>query len=180
VSPAWSRSWVPACRPPCSPSNRLSPLPFSEAHTYSIVAWDSATGDLGVAVQSKFPIVGGIVPWARAGVGAIATQSLTNIAYGERGLVLLCAGGRRPTKRSGSSCRPIRCCRTARWVSWTRAAPRRASPALGHSTGPAVGSGAAGRRGRFRGKGQSIMGRGYAAQANIMVSDRTVTTWRRP
>ncbi|MGE5230215.1 MAG: DUF1028 domain-containing protein, partial [Deltaproteobacteria bacterium] len=38
------------------------------AHTYSIVAFDSATGDLGVAVQSKFPNVGGLVPWARAGV----------------------------------------------------------------------------------------------------------------
>jgi hypothetical protein len=62
------------------------------AHTYSIVAWDSASGDLGVAVQSKFPNVGGIVPWARAGVGAIATQSLTNLAYGERGLELLAEG----------------------------------------------------------------------------------------
>ena len=46
------------------------------AHTYSIVAYDSVTGDLGVAVQSKFPNVGGIVPWGRAGVGAVATQSL--------------------------------------------------------------------------------------------------------
>src|SRR2546422_8025118 len=46
------------------------------AHTYSIVAYDSATGDLGVAVQSKFPNVGGLVPWARAGIGAVATQSL--------------------------------------------------------------------------------------------------------
>src|SRR5882672_10053229 len=39
------------------------------AHTYSIVAWDPDNGDLGVAVQSKFPNVGGIVPWAKAGVG---------------------------------------------------------------------------------------------------------------
>ena len=62
------------------------------AHTYSIVAWDSATGDLGVAVQSKFPNVGGIVPWARAGVGAVATQSLGNTAYGERGLDLIAEG----------------------------------------------------------------------------------------
>ena len=62
------------------------------AHTYSIVGWDSATGDLGVVVQSKFPNVGGIVPWARAGVGAVATQSLSNTAYGERGLELLAAG----------------------------------------------------------------------------------------
>ena len=62
------------------------------AHTYSIVAWDSATGDLGVAVQSKFPNVGGIVPWGRAGVGAVATQSLGNTAYGERGLDLIAQG----------------------------------------------------------------------------------------
>jgi hypothetical protein len=59
------------------------------AHTYSIVAYDSATGDLGVAVQSKFPNVGGIVPWGRSGVGAVATQSLGNTAYGERGLDLI-------------------------------------------------------------------------------------------
>jgi hypothetical protein len=43
-----------------------APPHFSKlAHTYSIVAWDSVTGDLGVAVESKFPNVGGIVPWAR-------------------------------------------------------------------------------------------------------------------
>src|SRR6266851_4728926 len=65
-------------------------------HTYSIVAWDSATGDLGVAVQSKFPNVGGIVPWARAGVGAVATQSLANTAYGERGLDLMALGESAP------------------------------------------------------------------------------------
>jgi hypothetical protein len=62
------------------------------AHTYSIVAYDSATGDLGVAVQSKFPNVGGIVPWGRAGIGAVATQSLSNTAYGERGLDLMAQG----------------------------------------------------------------------------------------
>jgi hypothetical protein len=62
------------------------------AHTYSIVAWDPDNGDLGVAVQSKFPNVGGIVPWARAGVGAVATQSLANTAYGERALELMAQG----------------------------------------------------------------------------------------
>src|SRR5437764_15277543 len=59
------------------------------AHTYSIVAYDSATGDLGVAVQSKFPNVGGIVPWAQAEIGAVATQSLGNTDYGEKGRELL-------------------------------------------------------------------------------------------
>ncbi len=57
--------------------------------TYSIVARDPATGDLGVAVQSKFLAVGAVVPWARAGIGAIATQSYANVAYGPDGLGLL-------------------------------------------------------------------------------------------
>ncbi len=60
--------------------------------TYSIVARDPATGDLAVAVQSKFLAVGAVVPWARAGVGAIATQSFANVAYGPDGLALLAAG----------------------------------------------------------------------------------------
>ena len=60
--------------------------------TYSIVARDAATGDLAVAVQSKFLAVGAIVPWARAGVGAIATQAYANAAYGPDGLALLGAG----------------------------------------------------------------------------------------
>ncbi len=60
--------------------------------TYSIVAFDPATGDLGVAVQSKFFGVGSVVPWARAGIGAIATQSQANVAYGPEGLKLLSAG----------------------------------------------------------------------------------------
>ena len=60
--------------------------------TYSIVAFDPASGDLGVAVQSKFFGVGTVVPWARAGVGAIATQSSANITYGQRGLDLLANG----------------------------------------------------------------------------------------
>lgn len=60
--------------------------------TYSIVARDAATGDLGIAVQSKFLAVGAVVPWARAGVGAIATQSFANVAYGPDGLAMLADG----------------------------------------------------------------------------------------
>ena len=60
--------------------------------TFSIVARDPRTGDLGIAVQSKFLGVGAVVPWARAGVGAIATQSLANTSYGPRGLDLLAGG----------------------------------------------------------------------------------------
>ena len=60
--------------------------------TFSIVAFDSVTGDLGVAVQSKFFAVGSVVPWARAGVGAVASQAFGNPTYGPRGLDLLAQG----------------------------------------------------------------------------------------
>ena len=60
--------------------------------TFSIVARDPRTGELGVAVQSRFLAVGSVVPWAKAGVGAIATQSLANTTYGPDGLRLLAAG----------------------------------------------------------------------------------------
>ncbi len=60
--------------------------------TYSIVARDAATGELGVAVQSQAFNTGAAVPWARPGVGAIATQSFTDRRYGWRGLELLEAG----------------------------------------------------------------------------------------
>ncbi len=62
------------------------------AHTYSIVARDARTGELGVAVQSHWFSVGANVPWAEAGVGAVATQSLTDVSYGPLALELLRAG----------------------------------------------------------------------------------------
>lgn len=62
------------------------------ASTFSIAAHDEASGDLGVAVQSKFLAAGALVPWARAGVGAIATQAFINVSYGEEGLSLLGRG----------------------------------------------------------------------------------------
>ena len=61
-------------------------------HTYSIVARDAATGEMGVAVQSHWFSVGSIVTWAEAGVGAIATQSFVDPAYGPRGLDLMKSG----------------------------------------------------------------------------------------
>lgn len=60
--------------------------------TYSIVARDNETGELGVGVQSQAFNTGAAVPWARPGVGAIATQSFTDRRYGYRGLELLAAG----------------------------------------------------------------------------------------
>jgi uncharacterized Ntn-hydrolase superfamily protein len=62
------------------------------AHTYSIVARDPVTGDMGVAVQSHYFSVGPVVPWAEAGVGAVATQSLVLVDYGPNGLALMKQG----------------------------------------------------------------------------------------
>lgn len=62
------------------------------AHTYSIVAYDPATGDMGVAVQSHWFSVGTVVTWGEAGIGVIATQSLVNVSFGVRGLELLKKG----------------------------------------------------------------------------------------
>ena len=55
-------------------------------HTYSIVAYDQETGELGVAVQSHWFSVGSLVPWAKAGVGAVATQSFVKVEYGPEGI----------------------------------------------------------------------------------------------
>jgi uncharacterized Ntn-hydrolase superfamily protein len=60
--------------------------------TFSIVALDPVTQELGVAVHSRYFSVGSIVPWAKSGVGAIATQAFANVSYGPRGLELLAKG----------------------------------------------------------------------------------------
>ncbi len=72
--------------------NGLSHLFACLVPTYSIVAYDSSNGDLGVAVQSRYFSVGSIVPWVEADVGAVATQSFVNVSYGPRGLKLLKEG----------------------------------------------------------------------------------------
>ena len=155
-------------QPPLPP-----PRDFTKrAHTYSIVAYDSATGDLGIAVQSKFPNVGGLVPWARAGVGAVATQALSNTDYGEKGLELMARGAGAPeAMRIIMRTDPQPSQRQVGMVdahgnsaSWT-----------GDSTFDWAGGRTGGRAdGQMGGKGQLIVGRTYAAQANIMVSDATV------
>jgi uncharacterized Ntn-hydrolase superfamily protein len=61
--------------------------------TFSIVAYDPETGDLGVAVQSKFFGVGSVVPWAESGIGAVATQARANVRFGPLGLKLMREGG---------------------------------------------------------------------------------------
>jgi len=68
------------------------PIPSRPVHTFSIVARDPATGELGVAVQSHWFSVGSIVAWAEAGVGAVATQSFVDPSYGKNGLDLMRSG----------------------------------------------------------------------------------------
>jgi len=70
----------------------LRPGPEPVVATFSIVAYDPETQELGVAVQSKFLAVGSVVPWAKAGVGAVATQSYANTTYGPKALSLLSEG----------------------------------------------------------------------------------------
>lgn len=70
--------------------------PLRPVHTYSIVARDPATGELGVAVQSHWFAVGALVPWVEAGVGAVATQSFVDPTYGKLGLDLMRAGKSAP------------------------------------------------------------------------------------
>jgi uncharacterized Ntn-hydrolase superfamily protein len=144
------------------------------AHTYSIVGYDSATGDLGVVVQSKFPNVGAVVPWARAGVGAVATQSLSNTAYGERGLELLAKGASaeealRAVMRTDTMLQD-------RQVGIVDARGNAASFSgentfdwSGGRVGAPEGDGSV-----VGGKGQVLVGRGFSAQGNILVSGQTV------
>src|SRR5689334_25291859 len=64
----------------------------ADVHTFSIVGYDPANGDWGVAVASRYFSVGAVVPWAEAVVGAVATQANVNVGYGPRGLELLRQG----------------------------------------------------------------------------------------
>jgi uncharacterized Ntn-hydrolase superfamily protein len=124
--------------------------------TFSIVGFDPQTGDLGVAVQSKFLAVGAVVPFAKAGVGAVATQSWANTSYGPRGLDLL-AAAKSPEEAiaalTGADDRPEQ-----RQVGIV--------DAQGHSasfTGPNCFPWAGG-----------ITGPNFAAQGNILVGEDTV------
>lgn len=76
----------------CAAATAESEKPLRPVHTYSIVARDAATGELGVAVQSHWFSVGSIVIWAEPGIGAVATQSFVEPSYGPLGLQLMRAG----------------------------------------------------------------------------------------
>ena len=188
-----SLSLFPFPLSPLSAQQPLTPPPHFQklAHTYSIVAWDSVTGDLGVAVESKFPNVGGIVPWGIAGVGAVATQSLGNTAYGERGLELIAEGAtadealrivmRTDTMLQDRQVGMIDAHGNAASFTGTRTFDW-AGGRVGCGASLPVGldsvriEAASARAGCqvIGGKGAVIVGHGYAAQANIMVADLTV------
>src|SRR5262245_49780072 len=96
----WSRSLPPATLNWLLPLARrlvfllIWPLLlYTSAYaTFSIVAIDPATGVMGIAVASRYFAVGAVVPWAEAGVGAVATQANVNVGYGSRALELLKQG----------------------------------------------------------------------------------------
>ena len=124
--------------------------------TFSIVACDLDAGQWGVAVQSKFLAVGAIVPWAEPKVGALATQAYANPRYGPDGLALLRSG--RSAKETADTLVAADPDRDKRQVGVIDAHGRSAT-----FTGPGCHEWAGGRTGE-----------GYAAQGNILVSQRTV------
>ncbi len=124
------------------------------AHTFSIVARDAATGELGVAVQSHWFSVGSLVTWAEAGVGAIATQSFVDPSYGTRGLELMRGG--RPAPEALAELVALDMMRDGRQVAMIDAEGR-----VSVHTGTSA-IAAAGHR----------IGRDYAVQANLMANDK--------
>ena len=131
-------------------------MPSPLAHTFSIVARDPSTGEMGVAVQSHWFAVGAIVAWAEAGVGAVATQSLVDPSYGPAGLEGLQAGA--PPAAVLDRLLAADVGRDVRQVGMIDAAGRAAA-----WTGPRC-IAAAGHH----------VGDGFAVQANMMVDD---TIW---
>jgi uncharacterized Ntn-hydrolase superfamily protein len=129
-------------------------IPIRPVHTFSIVARDPSTGELGVAVQSHWFSVGPIVAWAEAGVGAVATQSFVDPSYGKLGLDLMRAGKSAPdalkSLTAGDEGREVRQVAMidaqGRVDAWTG---KNDIQAAGH-----------------------IIGKNYSVQANLMLSDK--------
>ncbi|MGH3005152.1 MAG: DUF1028 domain-containing protein [Gaiellaceae bacterium] len=129
--------------------------------TYSIVACDLGAREWGVAVQSKFPAVGAVVPWAEPEVGAVATQALANVSYGPRGLGLLREG--LPAEETIARVTEADEDREHRQAGVVDAEGRAAT-----YTGSSCLDWAGG-----------VTGDGYAAQGNILVSEETITALAR-
>lgn len=130
--------------------------PMRPVHTYSIVARDPVTGDLGVAVQSHWFAVGNGVLWAEPGVGAIATQSFAEPEYGRRGLERMRGGVAAPDVLAALVAEDR--AQAVRQVGIVDVTGRAASH-TGHSCIAFA---------------ASHVGNGYAVQANIMANDRVV------
>jgi uncharacterized Ntn-hydrolase superfamily protein len=128
--------------------------PRRPTHTYSIVAVDSATGQIGVAVQSHWFSVGSAVAWAEPGVGAVATQSFIEPAYGPRGLALMRSGIPAPAAMAALlRADPDSQVRQLAMID----VQGRVAAHTGSRDIPAAGQ---------------IVGRGYSVQANLMRNDR--------
>jgi uncharacterized Ntn-hydrolase superfamily protein len=125
-------------------------------HTYSIVARDASTGELGVAVQSHWFSVGSSVSWAEAGVGAVATQSFIDPAYGPRGLELMKSG--LSAQQALEALLLVDEGRDVRQVAFVDAQGRVAA----HTGAKCI-----------EAAGHHI-GDGYSVQANMMLNDRVV------
>ncbi|MEO7794964.1 MAG: DUF1028 domain-containing protein [Thermoanaerobaculia bacterium] len=160
---------------PASAESSATPDPL--VSTFSIVAVDPVTGDLGIAVQSKFPNVRAVVPWARAGVGAVATQSFAKISFGTDGLDLLARGAtaeealtilmRDDPQREQRQVGIVDARGHA--ATWTgKECFAWAGGRIGQADAPAraVGVGA--------GVGSVVSGKGFTIQGNILVSEATV------
>src|SRR5690242_16845167 len=108
--------------------------------TFSIVAIDPDNGDLGVAVASRYFSVGSVVPWALAGVGAVATQANVNVGYGPLAIDLLRQGlSARRCSTSSLPTTPSRARTAARWRSSTRTAMSPPTPARTPPSGRGTG-----------------------------------------
>ncbi len=141
--------------------------------TFSIAAVDPATGEMGVAVQSKFPNVRSVVPWAEGGVGAVATQSFARLDYGRKGLELMRLGATAPEALAillredpAPESRQVGIVDAqGNAASWTGAqAFEWRGGLVGQSGGGAAPAG----------PGVVVTGAGYTAQGNILVSEATV------
>ncbi len=150
--------------------------------TFSIVALDAATGDLGVAVQSKFPNVRAVVPWARAGIGAVATQSFAKISFGNDGLDLLARGA---TAEEALTILlredPLREQRQVGIVDARGHAATWTGKECFAWAGGRIGQTAAATRsiGLGAGVGTVVAGSGFTIQGNILVSEATVEAMAR-
>ena len=139
----------------CCSAQSQRPGPLHEpVHTFSIVARDSVTGELGVAVQSHWFSVGSLVTWAEAGVGAVATQSFVDPAYGPLGLELMRAG-----KTAEQALNALLAADPGRDVRQVAMIDVKGNVAA-HTGSKCI-----------QGAGH-VVGRGYSTQANLMLNDR--------